>query len=195
MDREARNYWKQQRRKMLRRSGLSGLGTAPLTKILIGLMILTWLAITFAPSVVYAVESRPGGIIVAYALAVLSPGSLFGLILDGIFVWLVGSGVEPTSEWWQYLLVFFGSAIIAAVILDRFTGGFPLTASLAAFGLAGAYVRIMATRRIGGAARWALSLLLINLVLSGFQATTMIGLVAAFGSGFVLAAATQMGGR
>lgn len=195
MNREARNYWRQQRRKMLRRSGLGGLGTAPLTKVLIGLMVLSWLAITFAPSAVYALESRPGGIIVAYALAVLSPGSLFGLILDGIFVWIVGSGVEPTSEWWQYLLVYFGSAIIAAVILDRFTGGFPLTASLAAFGLAGAYVRIMTTRQIGGAARWALSLLLINLVLSGFQAITMIGLIAAFGGGFVLAAATQMGGR
>jgi hypothetical protein len=105
---------------------------------------------------------------------------------------MIGSAIEPRSQWWQYLLVFFGSAFVAAAILDHVTGGFTVTSSLAAFGLAGAYVRVMMTRGIGGAARWALTLLLLNLVLSGFQADTMIGLIAAFGSGFAIAVATQL---
>ncbi len=115
-----------------------------------------------------------------------------GLVFDGLFVWFIGSSIEPLIQSWQYLLVFVGSALIAAVILDRTTGAYAISSSLAAYGLAGAYVRVMMTRGIGGAARWALTLLLFNLVLSGFNDAIMIGIVSAFGSGFGIAVATGL---
>lgn len=180
---------------MQRRSrggGNGPLGQAPLTKILIGLMVMSLLAERFASGPIASLELHRGGLVLAYALATLSPGSLLGLLLDGVFVWFVGSSIEPITEWWQYLLVFFGSALIAAAILDHLTGSFAVSSWLAAYGLAGAYVRVMMTRGIGGAVRWALTLLLINLILSGFNTNAMIGLVAAFGSGFVIALATAM---
>lgn len=195
LDREARNYWRQQRRQMLRRNGRLGgglSGGANLTKVLIGLMALAWIAERFFPGPLYAIQADPAGAVLAYALDILSPGTFLSLALDSVFIWLVGSAIEPFSRWWQYLLVFFGSAVVAAVILQHLTGGFPVSVSLATFGLAGAYVRVMMTRGIGGAARWALTLLLINLVLSGFQAIAIIGLLSAFGSGFVIALLTQM---
>ena len=195
LDREARNYWKQQRRQMQRRTrrGRYGLfGDTPITIILIALMIISWIAERFVPGAIAALEVRPGGQILAYALAVIFPGSLLGLVFDGLFVWFIGSSIEPLIQWWQYLLVFVGSALIAAVILDRTTGAYAISSSLAAYGLAGAYVRVMMTRGIGGAARWALTLLLFNLVLSGFNDAIMIGIVSAFGSGFGIAVATGL---
>lgn len=195
LDREARNYWKQHRRQMQRRTrrGRYGLlGDTPITIILIALMIISWIAERFVPGAIAALEVRPGGQILAYALAVIFPGSLLGLVFDGLFVWFIGSSIEPLIQWWQYLLVFVGSALIAAVILDRTTGAYAISSSLAAYGLAGAYVRVMMTRGIGGAARWALTLLLFNLVLSGFNDAIMIGIVSAFGSGFGIAVATGL---
>ena len=63
------------------------LGDTPITIILIALMIISWIAERFVPGAIAALEVRPGGQILAYALAVIFPGSLLGLVFDGLFVW------------------------------------------------------------------------------------------------------------
>ena len=192
MDREAKKFWQQQRKQMMRRNRRIGdgwLGEASLTKTLIGLMVLAFLLTSFAPSTLNTVSAAPGGVLALYAVMILSPGGFYGLVLDGIFIWLIGSSIEPMARWWQYLTVFFGSAIIAAVV-EHFTGNPAISGSLATFGLAGAYIRIMMTRQVGGALRWALILVGLNLVLSGFNVEAVLGLVISLVSGFALTMAT-----
>ncbi len=194
MDRETRKFWQQRRREMLRRDRLAGRGAfndAPITKVLLGLMVLAWLVMNFFSGTLAVVLSGPAGGVLTYVLSALYPGGLLGLLFEGVFVWIVGSAIEPMTRWWQYLVVFFGSAFIAGAV-EHLASVAGAGASLAAFGLAGAYVRVMMSHHMEGAVRWALILLLFNLVLSGFQPLAMIGILTAFGAGFVLAVAVQI---
>ncbi len=194
MDKETRKFWQQRRREMLRRDRRAGRGAfndAPITKVFLGLMVLTWIAMMFFPGPLELLLSGPAGGILTYVLSALYPGDLLGLLFEGVFVWIVGSAIEPMTTWWQYLVVFFGSAFIAGTV-EHLASGASAGASLAAYGLAGAYVRLMMHRHMEGALRWVLLLLLFNLVLSGFQPLAMVGILAAFGAGFGLALAVQI---
>ena len=53
--------------------------------------------------------------------------------------------------------------------------------------MAGAYVMAMANRRVGGMAQWAILLLAINVVLSGFQPGLLGGMLGAFFAGLLIA--------
>lgn len=194
MDRETRKYWQAQRRQMLKRDRRQRryLGEDMLvTKILIGLMVLAFLVERFAPGVLGVLTSFPGGIVVSLFISALSPGSFLGLLFAGFFLWIIGSQIEGLTRWWQYLVIFFGSGIIGGVATSLVGAGLA-GGTFASFGLAGAYVTVMATRRMGGVAQWAILLLAINVVLSGFQLGVLAGMLAAFFSGLLIARAMRI---
>lgn len=194
MDRETRKYWETQRRQMLKRDrrqrGYLGQGGL-ITKVLIGLMVVAFLVEWLLPGVLALVTSRPGGVVVFWVVSLLSPGSFIGLIFAGFFVWIIGSQLESMTRPWQYLLLFFGSGIVGALATSAVGLG-PVGGTYASFGLAGAYVTAMATRRVGGMAQWAIFLLVINVVLSGFHVGTLAGMFAAFLSGLLIARALRV---
>ncbi len=117
-------------------------------------------------------------------LSTIMPGSFLGLIFAGFFIWIIGSQLEMVAKWWQYLLVFFGSGIVGATVMTIMGGA---GGALAAFGLAGAYVYAMSRYNYGAAVQWALFLLLINVLLSGFQPAILLGMAGSFGTGLGLA--------
>jgi membrane associated rhomboid family serine protease len=188
MDRETQNYWKAQRRQMLKRDRRQRIYMGQdmvVTKILIGLMVLSYLIERFVPGLLEALFVRPGGIILSYLLSALSPGSFLGLLFAGFFLWIIGSQLEGLTRWWQYLIIFFASGVIGAFAAGMLGGG-AIGGTFASFGLAGAYVMVMASRRVQGAAQWAILLLGINVVLSGFQLGLLGGMLAAFFVGLIL---------
>ncbi len=194
MDRETRKYWQAQRRQMLRRDRRQRrfFGEDMLvTKILIGLMVLAFLVERFVPSVLGLLTSFPGGIVVSLFISALSPGSFLGLLFAGFFLWIIGSQIEGLTRWWQYLVIFFGSGIIGGIATSLIGAGLA-GGTFASFGLAGAYVTVMATRRMGGVAQWAIVLLAINVVLSGFQLGVLVGMLTAFFSGLLIARAMRI---
>ncbi|WP_242968606.1 hypothetical protein [Sulfobacillus sp. hq2] len=184
MDREAQKFWRDRRREMLRRdrSTRRGQGT-PVTFVIIGLLVVGWGIQNFFPGWIFDV-SVYGGRIGFIVLSTILPGSLLGLLLDGLFVWLIGSELEQVLKPWQYVAVFFGSGIIGATVMTVMGAG---AAALSVFGLAGAYVYVMARYNYQGAVRWALLLLLINVVLSGFHPSVLVGMVSTFGVGLGIA--------
>ncbi|NMP24781.1 rhomboid family intramembrane serine protease [Sulfobacillus harzensis] len=194
MDRETRKYWQAQRKQMLardRRQRRYFGQDMMVTKILIALMIVAFIVERFVPGVIALATSGPGGIVLTLLISALSPGSFIGLLFAGFFLWIIGSQIEGLTQWWQYLIIFFGSGIVGglatSLIGAGLTGG-----TFASFGLAGAYVAVMASRRVGGAAQWAILLLAINVVLSGFQAATLAGMLAAFFAGLLIARAMKV---
>lgn len=197
MDPEARAYWAQQRRNMLRRNRRRGGGfgsLGPITTALIALMVLGWLVESFFPAALERLALLPPalGEPLSLLVATVLPGSLIGLIFAGLFVAMIGSLVEQVTAPWQYLVIFFGAGVIGALV-GRVAGGYAIAGSLAGFGLAGAYVRAMGQFDAGGAARWALGLLIINVILSGFQPAVLTAMFSAFAAGYVLALALDAG--
>lgn len=195
MDREARKYWQTQRRQMLRRDrqrrgGYGSDGTL-VTKILIGLMVLSYLIEVVAPGVAAALTSGPIGIVGRFILSALSPGSILGLIFAGVFLWFIGSQLEVLTTWWQYLLIFFVSGFVGALISSMMGAGL-MGGTYASFGLAGAFVMVMANRRVEGMAQWAIILLAINVVLSGFNAALLAGMLGAFFTGLAIARLSRL---
>ncbi len=192
MDREAQQFWKQRRREMLRRSrhGRGGQGT-PVTFAIIALMVLGWLVQNFFPGWLFD-ASVYGGRLGFILVSTILPGSLIGLLFDGLFVWLIGSELERTMRPWQYLIVFFGAGIVGGTVMTVMGAG---AEALSVFGLAGAYVYAMSHFSYQGAVRWALVLLVINVVLSGFHPAVLIGMAGAFGTGLGLAWSMGAGGR
>lgn len=189
MDREARQYWKEQRRHMMKRDRQQrgGFSTQmPVTKILLGMMVLSWLLERFAPAIMAVVTQGPLGTGVSLILSALAPGSFLGLLFAGVFLWIIGSQLEGLTRWWQYLIIFFVSGI-AGSLLSALLGTGVVGGTFASFGLAGAYVMAMASRRVGGVAQWAILLLAINVVLSGFQPGVLGGMLGAFFAGVVIA--------
>ncbi|CAB1127523.1 conserved membrane protein of unknown function [Candidatus Hydrogenisulfobacillus filiaventi] len=185
MDREARAFWKQRRREMLRRErrqrGLGG-GTR-ITWGLIGLLAAGWLLETVAPGIPVFLAAA-GGPVVRLLLAWWLPGGLLGLVFAGAFVWLIGSQLEAVLPAWQYLLLFILPGLAGALVTS-IAGGF--AGGLAPFGLAGGYVALL--RRISpeGAAQWALGLLLINVLLTGLNWPVLAAMAVTFGAGYGLA--------
>lgn len=199
MDREAREFWRQRRREMLRRDRQrrGGWGQdAILTKILILVMAAGWLLQSYAPGILAAAMGE-GGVLASIILSTVLPGGFFAFVFAALFVWIIGSQVEAVAAPWQYLLVFFGGGAVGAVLGNMVAGlgAGGLSGSLAAFALAGAYVRSLAHVDAEGAVRWAVLLLAINVVLSGFQPGVLAGMAGAFGAGLLLAMATRLGGR
>jgi membrane associated rhomboid family serine protease len=194
MDREARQYWKSRRNQMLKRDRQQRGGFStnmPVTKILIGLIVLAWLIENFVPGILAAITGGPVGIAVSLILSALSPGSLLGLLFTGVFLWIIGSQLESLTLWWQYVLIFFVSGIVGA-LLSLVLGAGLVGGTFASFGLAGAYVMAMASRRVGGVAQWAIVLLAINVILSGFQAGVLGGMLGAFFAGLIIARAARI---
>ena len=195
MNRESRNYWRQQTRhnQRYRRSyggGGGAFASSPVTVILIGLMVLTTLIGLVATGWSFAVAAIPGGRLLLILLSVVTPGSLLGLVFAGLFVWLLGSELEASLSRWQYLLVFFASGVVGA-LLGGAVAGFGLGGSVAAFGLAGAYAFLLARSHGQGASlQWVLILLLINVVLSGFNMAALLSMLGAFGTGLAIMAVT-----
>lgn len=174
---------------MLRRDRRQrGYGSADLmvTKVLILLMVLSYLTERFAPGALAVLLAKPGGVVFLLLLAALSPGSLLGLLFAGVFLWIIGSQLEGLVGWWQYLLIFFASGIVGSLAAHALAGGL-LGGTFAAFGLAGAYVMAMANRRASGMAQWAIFLLAINVVLSGFNPAILAGMLSAFFVGLLVA--------
>lgn len=193
MDRETQKFWRQRRREMLRRNpprySMGQFSTGPVTAALLGLMILGTLVQTFVPGLLGAIATAPGGYWIILVISPLLPGGFINLIFSGLFVWLIGTGVESAATPWQYLAVFFGSGVAAGLALHGLGPG----GGMAAFGLAGAYVYLMSHIDQRGAAQWGLLLLLINVVFSGFQPLIIAGEGIAFIVGLGLAYAMKMG--
>ncbi|MCY0880035.1 MAG: rhomboid family intramembrane serine protease [Firmicutes bacterium] len=188
MDRETRRYWQAQRRQMLRRDRqMRGYGgDTVVTAILIALMAVSYLIERFLPGVVNLAAATSVGPAILLLWSALFPGSLLGLVFAGVFVWIVGSQLEAMTAWWQYLLIFFASGLLGSLAARLIAGGL-VGGTFAAFGLAGAYVMAMANRRVGGMAQWALILLAINVVLSGFNPSALAGMLGAFIVGLLAA--------
>ena len=193
MDREARQYWRGQRRQMLRRDRQRGGGYSGflVTKILIALMVLTFLVEMFDPAIITEMTQGTAGLVLTLFLSALSPGGFLGLLFAGVFLWIIGSQLESLANWWQYLLIFFGSGICGGLISWVLGAGL-IGGTFAAFGLAGAYVMAMANRRVGGMAQWAILLLAINVVLSGFRPGVLGGMLGAFFAGLLIARVARL---
>lgn len=195
MDREARKYWQTQRRQMLRRDrqrrgGYFG-DNLLVTKVLIALMLLSFLVERFAPGILDEIFRGRLGFAVSLVLSALMPGSFLGLVFAGVFLWIIGSQLEGLTTWWQYLVIFFASGVIGSLAASALGSGY-IGGTFASFGLAGAYVMAMAARRVSGAAQWAILLLAINVILSGFQPGLLTGMLAAFFAGLVIARMAQI---
>lgn len=193
MDRETQQFWRQRRQEMLardrRQRGRWSQGS-PITITLVSLMVAGALVETFLPGLLERVSLWPGGFWMLLVLSTILPGGFLGLVFSGLFVWMIGTSVESVATPGHYLLVFFGSGIVGALVSMAMGGG---GAALAAFGLAGAYVYSMSRFNQQGAAQWALVLLGINAVLSGFQPALLAGELGAFGAGLALAYVTRLG--
>lgn len=198
MDREAREFWKQQRRNALRRDrGIyrRGSNDTPLTMLMIALMAASWMLGFVVPGWPGLIFDLPGGSVWALLLSAVLPGGLLSLLFAAWFVWVVGTQVESVCQPWQYLLIFFGAGAIGALAAGA-VGGFGVESSLAAFGLAGAYVRIMSRfAGTGPSVQWMLILLAVNVVLSGFQPIVLAGMGGAFVAGMGIATVTGVVGR
>lgn len=196
MDRETKKFWRQQRRQMLQRDRRMRGGWhqgSPITITLIGLMVAGWLVETLLPSALIQIAAFPGGRWIGILLSTVLPSGFLGLLFSGLFVWIVGPAVESIAKPAVYLLVFFGGGIVGG-LMTNFMGA-SAGAGFAAFGLAGAYVYAMSQINQRGAMQWALVLLLMNAVLSGFQAALLVGEAGAFVAGLALAAVTELGSR
>jgi membrane associated rhomboid family serine protease len=188
MDRETRKYWAEQRRQMLRRDRQQRGYTSTdliVTKIILALMVLSYLVDRFLPAAIATMASAPGGMVWMLLWSALFPGSLLGLIVAGVFIWIIGSQLEGLTGWWQYLVIFVVSGVFGSVAARLLSGGLA-GGMFAAFGLAGAYVMAMTNRRVGGMAQWALFLLAINVILSGFNPPTLAGMLVAFFVGLLV---------
>lgn len=193
MDRETQKFWRQRRNEMLQRDRRERgrfTGSNTITMGLIGLLVLGWIIQNFVPGILAPLSSSAIGPAVYIVVSTIMPGTLLGLLFSGIFVWIIGTTVEAASRPWQYLSIFFGSGIVANLVLLHLGGA---GSALAAFGLAGAYVYSMSRFNQRGAAQWALILLGINVVLSGFQVAILAGELTAFVVGLAIAALVRIG--
>lgn len=170
---------------------------SPVSLLLIGLMIIMYLVGQFTPILSLLEMNQVAGWILSLILSCLLPGSLLGAIFLGIFIWIIGSQVEPLDTAWKYLLVFFGGGAVGTAIIGLIEGAPVLTSSFAGYALAGALTYVMTRHRftMGGAWSWALTLLVLNAVLGGFNTVLLGGMIGAFGGGYLLASLARYGER
>ncbi len=191
MDRETQKFWRQRRNEMLKRDRRARpTGGSTVTKALIILLVLGWLVQNLIPGILAPLAGSALSPAIFTILSTIMPGSLISLLFVGIFVWIIGMSIEAVSRPWQYVVIFFGSGIVANMVIAHFGGA---GSALAVFGLAGAYVYSMSHFNQRGATQWALILLGINVVLSGFQMAILAGEVTAFVVGLALASLMHIG--
>lgn len=156
-------------------------------------MVLTTLLSLVIPGWYTDLLILPGGILMGILLSAIMPGGLLSLVFAGIFVWLLGSQLEGMMRPWHYVAVFLGAGVVGSLAATA-AGGFGLGASFAAFGLAGAYAYILShTAGPGPSMQWVFILLLINVVLSGFNIVSLAGMAGAFVAGLGISAAAGAG--
>lgn len=193
LNRDALDFWRTQRRRSSPGGrGFPGAAGSPLTILLLALL-LVGMFLSSSP-LLYGLTTAGPGIVIVVLLSAITPGSLLNLIFLGIFIWMLGSQLERMDTGWKYIVLYFLSGAIGAYAAYLIGGGF--IASVAPFGLAGAYAFVMARRGMGGpggAMQWVIGLLVINVVLSGFNPVMLVSMAAAFGSGFAFATVTQYG--
>lgn len=180
---EARRYWAAQRKQARRYGGRSQWlpsSGAPITMGLMALLVVGTIFGAIVPYWSFAVHGWPGGFFWVALLSTVIPSSLLSLIFAGLFLWILGNQVEGMYEPWRYLVIYFGAGLVGALLTGA--GGLgPGSGSLAIFGLAGAYAMYIAKAGSPGQAlQWALILLVINLVLTGFNLAYLAGMAGAF---------------
>ncbi len=195
LDRDSLDFWRRQRRAAQRGRGGRGFpygGRSPAT---IALIVLLLLGLILPGSLLQAVASLPLAPVWLALLSSILPGGLLGLIFVGLFVWIMGSQLEPLDTAWKYIALFFVSGTLGALAGDQLAGG--LVGSVAAFGLAGGYAYVMWAHSHmdqAGVWRWVIGLLVLNAVLSGLQPAALVSMFAAFVAGFAFAYVTKFGG-
>ncbi len=180
---EARRYWAAQRKQARQYRGRSNwmpTSGAPITMGLIGLLVAGTVFGLVVPTWSFAVAGWPGGPFWLALLSTAIPSSILSLIFAGLFLWILGNQVEGMYEPWRYLVIYFGAGLVGALLAGMGSLG-PAGGSLAIFGLAGAYaIYIAKVGSPGQALQWALILLVINLVLTGFNVAYLAGMAGAF---------------
>ena len=196
LDRDSLDFWRRQHRAAQRGRGRGRFpygGQNRVTIALIGLLVVGLILPTFLP--LGLVAALPGGPLWLALVSTILPGGLLGIIFVGLFVWMLGSQLEPLDATWKYVLLFFVSGTVGALAGDQLAGG--LIGSVAAFGLAGGYAYIMWAHHYAdqaGVWRWVIGLLVLNAVLSGLQPAALVSMLAAFVAGFAFAYLTGYGG-
>lgn len=197
LDRDAMGYWRQQSREATRQRGQARppfRSGERLTFILIGLMVLEAVLASFLPLTLWAYSVPVVGRLVLDLLSSITPGGLLGLIFAALFTWALGSQLEYLDRPWKFLVLFFLSGTLGAWAAGLF--GLGLISTMGPFGLAGAYAFLMSRQSFGGqsaALRWVVGLLLLNVLLGGFQLAGLAAMVVSFGVGFGFAYATGYG--
>lgn len=199
MDREARDYWRQQRRASAKRRGpgLPGpLGIHETATLLVGLTLLGFIVLSIGPVEGFLFSLPSWGAFVRDLLSTVFPGSILGLILDGVFIWLIAAPIDALDAPWKLILAFFVGGGLGAFAFTLFAPVF-IAPSYAPFAIAGVFVYVMATHRAGPgrtqAFTWAVGLLVLNVLLSGFALAPIVAMVGAFVGGIAVAAATEFG--
>lgn len=197
LDSDSLDFWRRQRRAAQRSRGRGrfpyGGSQSVATIVLIALLVVGMIAQYALP--LGMVAALPAGQIWLALLSTILPGGALGLIFVGLFVWMLGSQLEPLDATWKYLVLFFISGTLGALAGEQLAGG--LIGSVAAFGLAGGYAYVMwAHQRAdqAGVWRWVLGLLVLNAVLSGLQPVWLVSMLTAFVAGFAFAYLTGYGG-
>lgn len=199
VDREARDYWRQQRRANGRRRGpgLPGpLGIHQTATLLVALTLLGFIVLSIGPVQVFLLSLPSWGVFIGYLLSSVFPGNILSLILDGVFIWLIAAPIDALDAPWKLIVAFFVGGGLGAFAFTLFAPVF-IAPSYAAFALAGVFVYVMATHRAGPgrtqAFSWAVGLLVLNVLLSGFSLAPIVAMVGAFVGGIAVAAATEYG--
>jgi membrane associated rhomboid family serine protease len=196
LDRDSLDFWRRQRRAAQRSRGRGGFpyGSSG-NRATIALIALCVIG-TFLPSSLLAsVYALPAGMVWLALVSTVIPGGLLGLIFIGLFIWMLGSQIEPLDATWKYVVLFLVSGTLGSLAGDLVAGGLML-GSVAAFGLAGGYAYVMWAHQWadqGGVWRWVLGLLVLNAILS-FQAASIVAMVVSFVAGFAFSYVTRFGG-
>lgn len=197
LDRDSLDFWRRQRRAAQRSRGRGsfpyGSGQNRATIVLIALFVAGLVLQYVLP--IGLIASLPLWQLWLALYSTILTGGILGLIFAGLFVWMLGSQLEPLDATWKYVLLFFVSGTVGALVGDQMAGG--LIGSVAAFGLAGGYAYVMYAHRYldqAGVWRWVIGLLVLNALLSAFQPAAIVSMVAAFVAGFAFAYVTRFGG-
>ncbi len=200
MDPESRKYWREQARQARRQAGRpvgSGFGGYPVT---IGLIIVTAVMMVLGTPVLQALYQLPGiGVYLVDLATAVTPAGLIGLIFSGIFIWLIGSQIEHLDQAWKYLVIFFVAGGFGALVAQTIAGGV-IGSTFAPFALAGIYAHVMSGRTmsmsfsLSSPLGWIAMLLVLNIVLSGFNLVVIGGMVGALAMGWGLSLALRYGG-
>ncbi len=197
LDHDSLDFWRRQRRAAQRSRGRGGFPFGSrgnqATIVLIALCVVGLILPSFLP--LGTLLALPAGTVWLAVLSTIMPGSFLGLIFIGLFIWMLGSQLEPHDATWKYVVLFVLAGTLGSLAGDQVAGGV-MIGSVAAFGLAGGYAYIMWAHQWtdqAGVWRWVLGLLVLNAILS-FQAASIVAMVTSFVVGFAFAYATRYGG-